>query len=503
MAEFISEMNCDFAVAGSGGGIVAAVRAALAGKKVILLEKANTVGGGMMFASTMRTFGSKWQKERGLPDVTADFARRMLDECYWRIEPRLVSNTLKATGEFFDWFCDLCEVPGDTFQAGRYVFDDESGPLGPQFGAQHNGFGRMVVERLAKKCEQLGVPVLTGHKVIDAECENGKITALIAETEKGLVRVRCKACLIATGSWLWKREITEKICPGFFDVDMGKSPHTNPVYTGDGLAIAEKAGALIDYDSFCLRLMGPMFIVRNRTYSGMAVSPYSISVNLLGQRYASEPLISHMDQFDGGHVIQRQPKGKVFALFCENILRESLAAGDDGFVIPDPVLRGQKLPDTIEAAHSDIETALGGGLENCFKAETLEELAEKTGIDLNGLTDTIAQYNEYCRDGMDWGFYKPKSALIPFDEGPYYAVSGFMATDGAFGGVQVDPDMRAYARDGGVVEGMYVTGDFASGRHINLGGIKRQFINDMNWSLSGGYIVGGSAAAYLDSLDNL
>ena len=57
---------------------------------------------------------------------------------------------------------------------------------------------------------------------------------------------------------------------------------------------------------FCLRLMGPMYIVRNRTYSGMTVSPYSISVNLLGKRYASEPLIAHMDQFDGGAVVGQQ-----------------------------------------------------------------------------------------------------------------------------------------------------------------------------------------------------
>ncbi len=500
MYQFVEEKSCDFAVAGSGSGIVAAVRAAMAGKSVIVLEKTKTVGGGMLFASTMRTFGSRWQKERNLPDVTAEFARKMLDECYWRIEPKLVSNILQATGAFFDWFCDNNEGVAEQFTVGRYVFDDESGPLGPQFGGQHNGFGRMVVKKLQEKCPALGVEVLTEHRVVDCEVEDGKIAALIAETPRGYVRVGCRACLIATGAWVRNREITEKICPGFFDVDMGESPHTNPAYTGDALPLMEKVGAFIDYDSFCLRLMGPLYMVKSQSFSAMSVSPYAISVNYNGRRYTSDPLIGHMDQFDAGHIIARQPKGYVFAIFSENILRKAYECGGGGYEIADPLFAGLRLPDTMEEVHADLDAAVAKGEKGCFKADTLEELARMTGIDPDGLRAEIAEYNEYCNNGFDWGFYKPADTLVPFEEGPFYAVGGFMATDGAFGGVKVNPDMQAYAKDGGLVEGLYVTGDFASGRHINLGGIKRQFINDMNWALAGSFIVGDRVVRYLDSL---
>jgi hypothetical protein len=174
--------------------------------------------------------------------------------------------------------------------------------------------------------------------------------------------------------------------------------------------------------------------------------------------------------------------------------------GDGGLVIADQILRGQKLPDTIEECHADIKEALAT-LKNCFRADTPEELALILGIDKKGLLETIAEYNRYCEEGFDWGFYKPASTLVPFTEGPYYAASGFMATDGAFGGVKVNPDMQAYKADRkSLVEGLYVTGDFASGRHISLGGVKRQFINDMNWSLSGSYIAGDRVARYLASL---
>ena len=73
-------------------------------------------------------------------------------------------------------------------------------------------------------------------------------------------------------------------------------------------------------------------------------------------------------------------------------------------------------------------------------------------------------------------------------------------TDGAFGGVRVNPEMQAYKSDGGLVEGLYVTGDFASGRHINMGGVKRQVLNDLSWAFSSGFLAGTNAGKYLESL---
>ena len=497
MDQIVQEKTCDFAVAGSGSGMVAAVRAAMAGKKVIVLEKTATIGGGMQFASTMRTFGSQWQKKRNLPDITASYARKMLDECYWTLDPALVENILKGTGQFFDWFCETFHIPEDTFFVGRYVFDDETGPLGPQYGTQHNGFGRMVIQKSLEKCRELGVEILTGHRVMDAEMEDGKITALIAETDHGTVRVSCRACLLSTGSWIRNPVLAEKYCPGFTSVDMGTSPHINPAYTGDGIAIAEKAGALLDYDNFCIRLMGPMFLTHNRTFSAMSISPYAISVNLSGLRYASEPLIAHMDQFNGGHVIMHQPQGKVFAIFSEQILQYALRHPEAGYTIADPIFAGKNLPDRWDEIQHDIADARQDCA--CYCGATLEELAHQMGVDQAGLLHTVEEYNRYCREGFDWGFYKPEHTLIPLGPGPYYGVKGFAATDGAFGGIKVNADMQAYAKNGGLVEGLYVTGDFASGRHCSLGGIKHQFINDMNWALAGSYIAGDRVVRYLNS----
>ena len=101
--------TCDIAVIGGGGsGLVAACRAAALGKRVIVLEKDKRLGGGMNMASTMRTFGSKWQKERNLPDTTALFLRNRMDETYWRLDRKLAGSMIRGTGEFFDSVLQHC-----------------------------------------------------------------------------------------------------------------------------------------------------------------------------------------------------------------------------------------------------------------------------------------------------------------------------------------------------------------------------------------------------------
>jgi hypothetical protein len=90
--------------------------------------------------------------------------------------------------------------------------------------------------------------------------------------------------------------------------------------------------------------------------------------------------------------------------------------------------------------------------------------------------------------------------LIPLNKPPYYAFVGNLMTDGAFGGVHVNPEMQAYKPNGGLVEGLYVTGDFTSSRFINLGGVKLQVINDLSWAFASGFLAGTNAGKYLESL---
>jgi fumarate reductase flavoprotein subunit len=550
--DFIDKKSCDLVVLGGGGsGMVAAVRAAqLSGKKVIVLEKDSVTGGGARGATGVRYFRSKWQAKHNEKDTLGEYGRKAMDEVYWRLEEKLVYNLLRGTGQFLDWiFEQYGEGVEDLFQPRGAMASEWPGP---ELNQQKSGkkMGLFVVDMMKEKAPNYGVEVLTKHPVADIEVKNGKIVAAIAKSEKGYVRVACKGCIMSIGSWINNEEIVKKYYPKFAGMTKYmamESPHCSPNYTGDGIALAQKVGAFLDYDSFVIRLMGPMHMgATSSTFSAMANSSYIITVNLDGKRYCLEP-VEHMGTFDSGVVQVDQPHGMSYDIFDENAIAAALkkqkststaqgaaggapggaaggmpggaagaaggmpggvgaaggAAGAAGGMPSGGMMmgRGGGIPDTMEAVRTDIKEAMGKSTnKSMFQADTLEELADKIGVNKKNFLETVKKYNEDCANGEDTEFFKDKDNMVPINKPPYYASLGTLGTDGAFGGILVNPDIQAYKAGGGVIEGLYVTGDFASGRHINRGGVKHQVINDLSWAFTSGFLAGTNAGKYLQSL---
>ena len=497
------EKTCDIVVLGGGGsGLVAAARAAeLSGGRVVVLEKSGVLGGGMLFASTMRTFGSKWQEERGIPDQSVTFLRQMMDLTRWQLDPELVSGAIRATGRFFDWYSQYEEPEVlARYEARPYVFDiPVNGQPGPQIDGFHNGSGRFIMNTMIRRCEELGVELLTGHRAVDVEIADGRIAAVIAETPDGSrSRIACRACILATGSWICDRDVVEKVCPAFNRAEVLPSAHQNPNYTGDGLPLAEKAGALIDWDSFCLRLMGPICSLGDRSkLDVLSHTDYVVLVDKTARRFVAEPMAPRIDPFDTGVILLEHPEGKTYFLFSANSLRRSIEESRQNGAGADFDPFGKPALPELDVLDGWFREEMSRRPGEAAAADTIEELAAAIGLDPGALRRTVDEFNASCAAGEDWVCFKDSSMLEPLTEAPFYAMGGKLATDGAFGGVRVDPSMQAYAADGGKVPGLFVTGDFASGRHIVLKGVKKQVLNDMSWALASGFIAGGSAAESL------
>jgi succinate dehydrogenase/fumarate reductase flavoprotein subunit len=570
---FVDNKSCDLVVLGGGGsGLTAAVRAAqLSGNKVIVLEKDSSAGGGARGARTVRTFGSKWQTKRNLANPIVEYTRAMMDQVYWALDPETVHNALAGTGQFFDWMMELKPGIEDDFTAETYKQAElPCEPVGPQKA----GFGNTMVAILKDKAKSLGIEILTGHPVVDVEVKNGKIVAAIAKSDKGYVRVACKACVMATGSWASNRELVKKYAPEFFAVlpymegtagsgggkggsmlpgggqggppsgggmpggpggeqsGQGGMPpgggapggqgggmpqgdgaqggstigHMSPMYTGDGIPLAEKVGAFVDYNNMCFRLLGPSAMTSGNVIGGMRISPFAITVNLDGKRFCSEPVL-HVGLYDGGHVQVLQRQARTFDIFNDAMVEATLefnqavkAGKAEAIQFAAQYGPPVTFPETMEAVQKDLKQSLSAGASNIFQADTLEELADKIKVDKAAFLETVRKYNEACRTGQDYEVGKQKAYLKPLNKGPYYAIEEGLSTDGAFGGVRVDPEMRVY-KEGcrTVVEGLYATGDFATGKHISLGGRRRQVLNDLSWAFSSGFLAGTSAAKYLRS----
>jgi hypothetical protein len=207
-----------------------------------------------------------------------------------------------------------------------------------------------------------------------------------------------------------------------------------------------------------------------------------------------------MGLFRGGHVLVHQPKGLTYAIFDEDNLTAAFQRskvennGYEGF------FGGLHFPDTMEETHADIDAILAKKDGSAFRANTLTELAQQIGLPEDALSETVSQYNAACASGNDLFFKDPKE-MVALNRAPYYAVRGRLGSDGAFGGVLVNEHMQAYRVAGGCVDGLYVAGDFAGGRHIKKGDFKEQVLNDCSWAFSGGFLAAEHAHQWLAELD--
>lgn len=67
------------------------------------------------------------------------------------------------------------------------------------------------VETLEEKCRKRNILLLYLHRVMDIEMKDGKVSAVITQDPGGTTRVNCKACVLASGSWICNKKIMDGI----------------------------------------------------------------------------------------------------------------------------------------------------------------------------------------------------------------------------------------------------------------------------------------------------
>lgn len=111
-----------------------------------------------------------------------------------------------------------------------------------------------------------------------------------------------------------------------------------------------------------------------------------------------------------------------------------------------------------------------------FKAETLQELAWRIGVDEAGLEATVRKYNADCAKGKDSQFGKgeseyspqygdprvePNVNLGPLLKAPYYAMAVYPTPLSTGRGLDINTKGQVKAEDGTAIEGLYAAGSDA------------------------------------------
>lgn len=301
--------------------------------------------------------------------------------------------------------------------------------------------GSALVAGLLRGCLDHGCRVELNARVVELLADSGGVTGVIADCGGQRRRyIARRGIVIATGGFEWDSALLQKHFPG--PLDRLGSPRSNE---GDGQRLAAAVGAQLAHMD-----QANVYPTMPTTYEGkphgipliFQAEPHAIVVDRTGRRFVSE-----YDFNIGEAIDRRDDDGKPLHL-------PAWVIADRRFLMQAPALlwyaRKQR-----------------GWL---VRAPSLAQLAAKIGVPAAPLEATVARYNDYCRAGKDldfrrgesmWEQFKaggPNSALGSIERAPFFAMPLNRSILGTKGGAMTNAKGQVLRPDGSIIAGLYAAG---------------------------------------------
>lgn len=464
----------DVVVVGFGGaGAAAAISAHDAGASVVIVEKMpEALAGGSTVVS-----GNVWCDLQDV-DMAARYLRELSAE--WPLDDQVVRAWAQGVVSTTDWVRSLGydigfmpmphefpELPSHECDPG-YRFVMPSWGMGRLYGALKDAVARRDIEVIYECAAQ--------RLQTDS---SGAVTGLVAKHQEEALRIMASGgVVLATGGFTNSRNLVRTYI-GLPDA----CPWGSPALTGDGLRMAQEAGAALTNTT---NYMGVLGISVPQFESGFNIPLGAhdawIMVDRKARRFADERArVSHGKMRDGDGY-QMFPGRPSFAIFDDQI-------GSAGPLVPSVEDQGhgwlQRMGGHLWSSDNSTELEKGW----LHRADTPEELGERLGIDGAQLARTISMYNLACERRQDQCFGRNPDTLLPLQKAPFYGFKWGYLLAFTNGGPAKDSRARVLDAFGDPIPGLYAAGEVASTYpHCYSGGF---MIAD---ALCFGRIAGHSAA---------
>jgi succinate dehydrogenase/fumarate reductase flavoprotein subunit len=287
--------------------------------------------------------------------------------------------------------------------------------------------------------------------------DDGRVIGLRAERDgKELMISAKKGVILASGGFEWSRELVARFLGGVIT-----HPNSPPGNEGDGLKMAMALGA--DLGNMNEAWWCPSVDVPGEEYDGKQLHrgdfairslPHSIIVNRKGTRFVNEAhnyndMMKPFMSFDP--VAYDRPNLPAWLVLDQQFV--------DKYALV-TVVPGMPVPEWI------------------VRADSLEGLAQKIGVDAKGLAQTVGRFNEQARRGVDDDFgrgsslydhfygdpeQKPNPNLGTIEKGPFYALQVHLGAIGTKGGARVDTSAQVLHVRGVPIPGLYAAGNVMAG----------------------------------------
>lgn len=465
--------ECDVLVAGFGfSGCSAAIEAADNGAKVIVLEKApeeyaggnsSCCGGGNNYCDEEHEEEAFLFERQLMPvetvsdDEIRGFCHEMATGTAWK----------EAHGG---------EVESTPGTGGRYKNFPHAAGLNWKEYTFQNGFGEWTwISGVAKDDENIEVKYGTPMRKLIFDPETKEVFGAIATDPDGNeIKIKAKrGVVLGTGGF----ECNKQMLTSYFPPEVPIYTCGTPYNTGDGIDIVEEVGARLRHFSSiewgchcCKPASDEMGCAIGMRWHEKEVWADAIMVNAKGRRFVNETAGTYGPDDKSLRPIHDKSQIPEIAFSMEELAYANLPMFmimDSKKIAAGPIFNGCDENTKVLWAHvrglytwsNDNQAEIDRGWIQ--QADTIEELAEKLGIDPDGLAETIERYNEDAYDGEDTEFER-EICLDPIDEGPFYGCELGMSLINTQGGPARDAEHRVLDTDGNPVPRLYAGGEFGS-----------------------------------------
>ncbi len=494
----MKQIETEIAIIGAGtAGLAAAVAAAEKGAKVHLFEKAATTGGTGSMGMGPFAVESRLQKIKQIGLTREQAFKIFMDYTHWRVDAHLVSNYINKSASTLAWLEQMGVEfldPEAYFPGSNFTWHTVKSPGGRRGGQA----AATMMKFLTERANEIGVSILLQTPAKKILKENDKIAGLIAQDRNGEeVQVKAKAVIVASGGFGDNPEMIKKYTPFEWGKDLFSM--RIPGMVGEGIRMAWEVGAVEDYMGMEIIFNLPAMIAnpaeRRRDPVAMATSMIltsafyqpSLLVNLQGERFINEDIMGNTTFT--GNAIARQKKRCAFSIFDDSARKHYEEENLDHVFTMSQLTKAEKLG-------AILRQAIEQGNEHVFIANSISELADKTGINREGLQKTVTEYNSICETGRDEVYHKDPNLLRPITQPPFYAGRFFPSAYGTLGGIKINHRTEVLNKEFDIIPGLYAAGVDANAIY----GDSYVFVlpgNTMGFALNSGRMAGENAFEYV------
>lgn len=413
----------DLVVAGAGGGLVAALRAAQLGLQVLVVEASEHFARGnntAMSTAMVPGAGSRWQRDAGVVDSPETFVADILAKTHGEADRALAEALAGASARLVEWMADELGVPfslvTDFPYPGHSSFRCHTVP---------GRAGRSLLARLisAARRSEL-IDLMVPARLVDVVLDGDGVAAVVVERRGEQERIPTRAVVLATNGFGADADLVAQNIP---EID-GAVYHGSEGSTGDALRIGSRLGA------------ATAFLDAYQGHAALAM-PAATLAGWATVMHGAFLVDRH------GHRFGDETTG--YSEYAAEVLRH---AEGEAWIILD-----RRIDEACREFQDYRDTASSGSIR---WADDLDGLAEQTGVDVAGLRATVEQASASARGADDpFGRTYWEAPL----QAPYAAIAVRPALFHTQGGLQVDGHARVLRPDGSPVPGLYASGGAAAG----------------------------------------